>query len=362
MKNTIDAKTILIFDEDYEDWDPSKGSFILHAFAGSMAGLAEHTSVYPVDTIKTHMQAKNSRYHSNSNWITVAKDIVAKDGIRRMWRGVSTMLSACIPAHALYFSILEYTKESFGANKKGHTPIAAAASGICATVAHDSMMTPADICKQRMQLGHYSSVSDAFRTIIKNEGASVLWMSFPTTLMMNIPYGCVMVATNETLKEVLNPSGEYNFFAFILAGAFGGGIAAAVTCPLDVIKTQLQTMNIVDKHLNTPAGSNKGQNIFNSTNTTNQSLLSKNIHGVRTQAAFYASSSTLTSSKSNGGFTYPFEYVFSKPFQVANVIYKNEGIAGFFKGVRPRMMLHMPSVALSWSTYETVKYMISNVQ
>ena len=77
------------------------------------------------------MQANNSRYHNNSNWITVAKDIIARDGIRRMWRGVSTMLSACIPAHALYFSIIEYTKESFGANKKGHTPSAAAASGIC---------------------------------------------------------------------------------------------------------------------------------------------------------------------------------------------------------------------------------------
>ena len=43
------------FDENYEDWDPSKGSFIIHAFAGSMAGLAEHTAVYPVDTIKVSL-------------------------------------------------------------------------------------------------------------------------------------------------------------------------------------------------------------------------------------------------------------------------------------------------------------------
>jgi hypothetical protein len=40
----------------------------------------------------------------------VAKELVAKEGTMRLWRGVSTMFSACIPAHAAYFSILEAMK------------------------------------------------------------------------------------------------------------------------------------------------------------------------------------------------------------------------------------------------------------
>ena len=40
------------FDEDFDDWDPSKGSFITHSIAGSIAGLAEHLIIYPFDTIK----------------------------------------------------------------------------------------------------------------------------------------------------------------------------------------------------------------------------------------------------------------------------------------------------------------------
>lgn len=36
-------------------------------------------------------------------------------------------------------------------------------------------------------------------------------------------------------------------------------------------------------------------------------------------------------------------------------IYALEGLAGFFKGVRARMMVHTPSTAIAWSTYEFVK-------
>lgn len=36
-------------------------------------------------------------------------------------------------------------------------------------------------------------------------------------------------------------------------------------------------------------------------------------------------------------------------------IYAAEGVVGFFRGVGPRLMVHTPSVAISWTTYETVK-------
>lgn len=58
---------------------------------------------------------------------------------------------------------------------------------------------------------------------------------------MNIPYGCVMVAVNESLKRALRPAGDYDIQTFILAGSGAGAIAAAATNPLDVVKTRLQT-------------------------------------------------------------------------------------------------------------------------
>ena len=32
-----------------------------------------------------------------------------------------------------------------------------------------------------------------------------------------------------------------------------------------------------------------------------------------------------------------------------------EGFAGFFRGIYPRLLVHAPSVAVSWTTFEVLK-------
>lgn len=39
-------------DEDWEEWDHTKGSFVHHMIAGSAAGVLEHTAMFPFDTYK----------------------------------------------------------------------------------------------------------------------------------------------------------------------------------------------------------------------------------------------------------------------------------------------------------------------
>ena len=182
-------------------------------------------------------------------------------------------------------------------------------------------MTPADVCKQRMQLGHYSNVLGALRIIVQGEGVKALWASLPTTLLMNIPYACVMVSTNESVKLILNPSGQHNFLAFAVSGAVGGGLAAALTCPLDVIKTNIQTLSIIDCADNPMAGT-----------------------GGVCRKAGVCQDVTMKINVSS--------------MDIVRQIYHREGIRGFFKGLRPRVMLHAPSVGISWATYETCKRFI----
>lgn len=43
---------------EWEEWDPSQTTFLQHMLAGSVAGLAEHTCMFPVDTLKTHIQCE----------------------------------------------------------------------------------------------------------------------------------------------------------------------------------------------------------------------------------------------------------------------------------------------------------------
>lgn len=39
-------------DDEWEEFDPSKGSFLQHTVAGSVAGVAEHVLMFPIDTYK----------------------------------------------------------------------------------------------------------------------------------------------------------------------------------------------------------------------------------------------------------------------------------------------------------------------
>ena len=58
---------------------------------------------------------------------------------------------------------------------------------------------------------------------MKSEGIRAFYLSLPTTLMMNVPYGCIMVAANESARKILNPSGEFSFSASMLSGQFNKG-------------------------------------------------------------------------------------------------------------------------------------------
>lgn len=153
-------------DLEWEEWDPSRLSFVDHMLAGSFAGLAEHVSIFPMDTLKTNMQCDkcdNKPNRTPLRTIQCAKRIVKKSGVLRLWRGVSAMFAGCIPAHAAYFSLFESMKVAVGADKPGHYPLRAALCGASATLVHDLMMTPFDVVKQRMQLGYHRSVLDCAR-------------------------------------------------------------------------------------------------------------------------------------------------------------------------------------------------------
>lgn len=173
------------------------------------------------------------------------RNLVRQEGGGRLFRGVSPTLMGCIPAHAMYFTIFEAGKIQFGADGPNHNPGGAAATGALATIAHDAVMTPMDVVKQRMQLGLHSSVREGFSTIIRIEGWSALFRSFPTTLAMNIPFAAVSVASNESLRRVINPSGEFSFVSFVASGLISGGTAGFFTTPFDVVRTRLNTQNIL---------------------------------------------------------------------------------------------------------------------
>ncbi len=87
----------------------------------------------------------------------------------------------------------------------------------------------------------YTSCSQATLGIFRTEGLRAFYRSYFTQLTMNVPFQAAMVTSYSVCQAVLNPDKEYNPYVHFLAGALAGGVGSAVTMPLDVCKTLLNT-------------------------------------------------------------------------------------------------------------------------
>ncbi|KAJ8515732.1 hypothetical protein ONZ45_g6892 [Pleurotus djamor] len=288
---------------DYEALSPN-ASLGVNMLAGAFAGITEHAVMFPVDSIKTRMQvfatSPAAVYTGIGNAFT---RISSTEGMRALWRGVSSVILGAGPAHAVHFGTLEAVKELAGGNAAGNQWLATSLAGASAAIASDALMNPFDVIKQRMQVhkSEFHSVLTCARTVLRAEGLSAFYVSYPTTLMITIPSNAVQFTVYDHMKKVLNPSGDYSPGTHMIAGAVSGGVAAAVTTPLDVAKTILQTRG------------------------TARDAELRNVQGIAD--AFRA-------------------------------IWKRDGIKGFGRGLTPRVLTHMPSNALCWLSYEFFKVAI----
>lgn len=106
----------------------------------------EHCSLFPVDTVKTHMQASGS----SLGFIRTAKILAREEGILRFWKGANVVASGCIPAHASLFCMYEYMKDKLEMKNERYDIFTNAFIGASTQIAHDFFIAPSDIIKQRM--------------------------------------------------------------------------------------------------------------------------------------------------------------------------------------------------------------------
>ena len=238
-------------------------------------------------------------------------------------RGWNVIASGCIPAHVALFTVYEGMKERLSTNGQlaSHH---AAICGVAATAAHDCILTPMDVIKQRLQLGCYEGALDCTRSVLRTEGVSALFRSYPTTLIINAPYGAVLVAANEKIKSLLVPadiseSKEALLPRFFLSAGLAAACASVLTHPLDVVKTRLQTQDCFCKE--------------------------PPVTCPRRMAAV----PTVRAPK------------YTDFFASVKLIHAEEGIRGFYRGLIPRAALSVPGAAMCWGTYESVKTFLARL-
>jgi solute carrier family 25 S-adenosylmethionine transporter 26 len=100
---------------------------------------------------------------------------------------------------------------------------------------------PTEIVKQRMQAGQYHTMRETVTATLQRDGPAGFYKGFGTTLLREIPFAFIQFPIYEHLKTSLGKYHQREVMSYeaALCGSFAGAIAAAVTTPLDVLKTRL---------------------------------------------------------------------------------------------------------------------------
>ncbi|CAB4252781.1 similar to Saccharomyces cerevisiae YNL003C PET8 S-adenosylmethionine transporter of the mitochondrial inner membrane, member of the mitochondrial carrier family [Maudiozyma barnettii] len=218
------------------------GSFVISLLSGAAAGTSTDLVFFPIDTIKTRLQAKGGFFKNG--------------GYHNIYRGVGSAIVASAPGASLFFVTYDtmkihskpYINRIVGKNSSEQlvdtlTHMFASTLG---EISACLVRVPAEVIKQRTQTSTSHSSYQTLKIILQNSnGEGIrknLYRGWSTTIMREIPFTCIQFPLYEYMKkrwktaegsEILLP------WKGAICGSIAGGIAAAVTTPLDFLKTRI---------------------------------------------------------------------------------------------------------------------------
>ncbi|PVU91605.1 hypothetical protein BB559_004052 [Furculomyces boomerangus] len=196
--------------------------------AGGIAGTAVDTVLFPLDTIKTRLQTEAG--------------FRASGGFRGIYSGLFSAVLGSAPSASLFFLCYEYSKSILGKHSKPeYYPFVHMLSASIGETSACLVRVPTEVVKQRMQIGQYRTFSSAVSNIYWSEGALGFFKGYSNTIMREIPFACIQFPMYEYLKTIIHHYRKREAMPWEagIAGSIAGGIAAAMTTPLDVVKTRV---------------------------------------------------------------------------------------------------------------------------
>eukprot|EP00469_Lotharella_globosa_P007967 CAMPEP_0167784518 /NCGR_PEP_ID=MMETSP0111_2-20121227/7681_1 /TAXON_ID=91324 /ORGANISM="Lotharella globosa, Strain CCCM811" /LENGTH=252 /DNA_ID=CAMNT_0007675597 /DNA_START=175 /DNA_END=930 /DNA_ORIENTATION=- len=219
--------------------------------------------------------------------MNVARQAIKRGGYRALWRGFLTNQTGVIPAHSVYVTGLEWSKQHItrAANNWGCKPgtsshIGSFIGGATASFCAQLVRTPTDIIAQRLMIQGskgsqttYQNGLHAFQTIVKTEGFRGLYAGLGAAVLVSVPFSALFWSSYTTLKSHIGhsmthaaafsaqvfgreeeidievtqtayfrpPFGIWEAVVFSSSAFISSCVALAVTNPIDVVKTRIQT-------------------------------------------------------------------------------------------------------------------------
>ncbi|ROT38778.1 AgPET8, partial [Sodiomyces alkalinus F11] len=256
--------------------------FTTALLAGGLAGTTVDLSLFPLDTLKTRLQSRAGFFPSG--------------GFSGIYRGVGSAIVGSAPGAAFFFCTYEGTKSLLARSTistsfpptttstttttttttrttTSNTKTAALHHMLAASlgeVAACAVRVPTEVVKQRAQAGHHAGSSlQALKSILAHHPRAgllgvwrELYRGWGITVMREVPFTIIQFPLWERLKawgrerrartnnntgraaaaaasDNDNDTADVGAVESALYGSVAGAVAAALTTPLDVLKTRV---------------------------------------------------------------------------------------------------------------------------
>lgn len=209
--------------------------FFVSLISGGCAGTATDLVFFPIDTIKTRLQAKGG-FFANGGW-------------KGIYNGLGSVTIASAPSASLFFITYDGIKKSEIMTQNLPLLVTHMVAASFGEIAACLVRVPCEVIKQRTQTCKQGMSSlQSLQSIIRSrEGIMGLYRGWSITIFREIPFTVIQFPLYEWMKKnfatTKNDGEKLSLWRSAICGSIAGGIAAALTTPLDVIKTRIMLHN-----------------------------------------------------------------------------------------------------------------------
>ncbi|XP_061298193.1 probable mitochondrial glutathione transporter SLC25A39 isoform X2 [Pezoporus flaviventris] len=171
--------------------------------------------------------------------------ITRYEGIRSLWSGLPPTLVMAVPATVIYFTTYDQLRDYLQARTGSqgyHIPLLA---GALARLGAVTVISPLELIRTKMQSRQlsYQELRVCIQSAVAQDGWLSLWRGWGPTVLRDVPFSALYWFNYELVRDWLCRKAwldEATFMISFISGAISGTVAAVLTLPFDVVKTQRQ--------------------------------------------------------------------------------------------------------------------------
>ena len=346
----LDSSNTVLEEKDY------RPPYLHAMLAGGLGGTMGDMLMHSLDTVKTRQQGDPNlppKYTSmgNTYWTIFRQEGV----LRGLYSGVNPAFWGSFVGTFIFFGGYEWSKR-WMSDHGVHPTLSYLSAGFFADLVISPLYVPTEVLKTRLQLQgrynnpyfssgyNYRSTLHAMHNIYRTEGLAEFFSGYKATIFRDLPFSALQFAFYEQeqkwAKQWVGKGEDIGLGLEVFTGASAGGMAGVITCPMDVVKTRIQTE--LDPEVAEAARQKKLERKQKLKSSARAATPANMVPPQRPSASSSApsnpqrqpisTSSPSTTLKRHGQVSLDTESV----IKALRIIYRTEGLAGWFRGVGPR--------------------------